>query len=219
MWVRHGLLCLVVTGGILAFSGFTITMFGYAASCESTLKCQVFDYSALLFYKVSGPIFFILGLAIATTGVVLKWMRKPKHLRLDYRASSIEGTNFTGETNIEGGEENFEPLPGENENFSGGNEEIGVLHPNYNDGIDRGTPQLSNLSPSRVGIQNISPEETEDPPPSYNSLQCLDKSGSTAIEGGQYSTTEENEDGEGLDETDRFMENNLEVCNRREEEC
>jgi len=240
MWVRHCLLFIVITGGILAFSGFTITMFGYAASCESEKKCQASEYSNVLLYKVSGPIFFILGLIISTTGVVLKWLRKPKHLRLDQRVSSIEGTNFTGETNIEGGEESFEPLPGESQNFPIENEEIinslrdlPDLHegnaqnlPSENDGIDRGilTAQESSIIQDISGVESTITDSSTDTS-SYVSPSWLVKSplisSSGAIEEDRHLPVElSDEDGEGIDETDKFIiDHNDKRDSGKEEDC
>jgi len=161
-------------------------------------------------------------------------------LRLDQRVSSIEGTNFTGETNIEGGEESFEPLPGESQNFPIENEEIinslrdlPDLHegnaqnlPSENDGIDRGilTAQESSIIQDISGVESTITDSSTDTS-SYVSPSWLVKSplisSSGAIEEDRHLPVElSDEDGEGIDETDKFIiDHNDKRDSGKEEDC
>ncbi|XP_066923662.1 uncharacterized protein [Clytia hemisphaerica] len=113
MAVKHSLLILIVSGGLIALMGFVLTMFGFASSCNKPPRCLKSENSRILSYKIFGPMLFFFGLAASGAGIILKWRLKPKHLRLEYRVSSIEGTNFTGDTTLETAESPVNVTPTE----------------------------------------------------------------------------------------------------------
>lgn len=99
--IRHVLLSLIASGGLFAFTGFVLTMFGFSSPCNEPSKCNGIDGQRILLYKVCGPILLMFGLLMVMLGIMLKWRLQSEQLRLENRALSTEGTAFTGDTNLD----------------------------------------------------------------------------------------------------------------------
>lgn len=99
--IRHVLLSLIASGGLFAFTGFILTMFGFSSPCNDPPHCSIINGQRILLYKVCGAILLVFGLLMAMLGITLKWRLQPEQLRLENRALSEEGTTFTGDTNLD----------------------------------------------------------------------------------------------------------------------
>ena len=99
--IKHVLLLLIVTGGFFTVTGFVLTMFGFSSPCNEPPHCNSANDQRTTMYKVYGPVLLTLGILVVGVGVKLKWRLESKHLQLENRVYSNEGTNFTGDTNLD----------------------------------------------------------------------------------------------------------------------